>query len=56
MQLYSVPLGIDQQIEALLAEQIKAEESASKGYLKLYCDSQIKIERLQAALNSLNNN
>lgn len=50
---FIIPISIDDQIEALLLEQIKAAESASKGYLQLYLDSQIKIERLQAALNSL---
>lgn len=52
--LYSVPQGIDQQLEALWTEQIKAEQYKRNQYRQLLHESELKIERLQASLNSLN--
>jgi hypothetical protein len=53
MLIYSIPTSIDRQIEYLLIEQIKAEQYKRSQYLELLQQSELKIERLQAALNSL---
>jgi DNA-binding protein H-NS len=51
--LYSVPVGIDQQIEALISEEIKVQQYKRSQYRELLQQSELKIQRLQAALNSL---
>ena len=53
MPTYTIPTSIDRQIEDLLIEQIKAEQYKRSQYLELLHQSELKIERLQAALNSL---
>lgn len=53
MQLYTIPASVDQQIEDLLSEQIQAEIYKRKQYQDLLNSSEIKILRLQVALNSL---